>query len=150
MTTIFTVKRDEHNTLVALVLADRSTRPTIMNGPEATKELQEFVRESYGHDAAFVPGSQFQRELEQRQVHTPEIVAMLEHQRELFGVDASSYVVYGSPMRPMSSVWARIQDAMFIPSDRWQTGYHTYVAVPRELDREVIDNYELQFVSHAK
>lgn len=62
---------------------------------------------------------------------------------EVIGEDLSNHVVYGSPMRPMSSSWARIPDAVFMQSDKQSTGYHTFVAVPVVLGQEVVDRYEL-------
>ena len=111
------------------------------------KDLQERVRRRYGEDAVFMSPSKFQLELARRQIHTPEMVALLAQNGELLGQDVTSYLVYGSPMRPMSSAWARIDGAVFIPSNKQQSGYHSYVAVPQLLDAEVAGRYELEFVS---
>jgi hypothetical protein len=43
----------------------------------------------------------------------------------------------------MSATWARIEGAVFIPADRAETGYHTYVAVPAPLAQAVVSRYEL-------
>lgn len=65
---------------------------------------------------------------------------------ELLEQDLSAYTVYGSPMCPMSGTWARIDGAVYIPADKWATGYHTYVAVPAPLAQSVIASYELVLV----
>ncbi len=80
-------------------------------------------------------------------VHSPEILIMLQKQSDLFGIDVTSYIVYGSAMRPMSTSWVRIPGCMCIPAQKHQTGYHSYVIVPEVLRNEVITNYELEFVS---
>jgi len=73
--------------------------------------------------------------------------AMLAGLSELLGQDCSAYTVYGSPMRPMSGTWARIEGAVYMPTDKAATGYHTYVAVPAPLAQAVVANYELVLVS---
>lgn len=74
----------------------------------------------------------------------PETIRQLLAQySELLGEDLSNHIVYGSPMRPMSSVWARIPDAVFMQSNKRSTGYHTFVAVPVVLEQEQVDRYEL-------
>lgn len=62
---------------------------------------------------------------------------------ERVGENLSNHHLYGSPMRPMSSVWARIPDAVFMQSTRAETGYHTIVAVPEPLTNEDVNRYEL-------
>lgn len=76
--------------------------------------------------------------------------AMLAGMSELFGQDLSAYTVYGSPMRPMSGTWARIDGAVYMPTDKATTGYHTYVAVPDPLALSVVANYELVFVGKGE
>jgi hypothetical protein len=91
--------------------------------------------------------AQFQEEREKRLTHTPEVVALLKRDGDLLGEDLSKYFVYGSFNRPMDSTWARIQGAVYIQTDKWKTGYHTYVAVPELLENETVARYELRFVS---
>ena len=63
---------------------------------------------------------------------------------DLYGPqDASTYWVYGSPCRPMSSAWARIPNACYVNADKSMTGMHTWVIVPARLERSIIDSYEL-------
>jgi hypothetical protein len=152
MSVIFTARRDESQYLYALVLAVNSSSPTEFRdgGFEDIQDLKERVCHHYGDDAVFMPPSKFQSELAQRQVHTPELVALLGQNGELLGQDITLYIVYGSPMRPMSGIWARIDGAVFIQSDKQQSGYHTYVAVPQLLDAEVTEQYELEFVSRPQ
>ena len=152
MSVIFTAKRDESQYLYALVLLANSSSPTEFRdgGFEDMQDLRERVRHCYGEEAVFMPPSKFQLELVQRQTHTPEMVALLAQNGELLGQDITSYLVYGSPMRPMSGMWARIDGAVFIQSDKQQSGYHSYVAVPQLLNAEVAEKYELEFVSRPQ
>ncbi|GAC1660919.1 MAG: hypothetical protein PVS3B3_31230 [Ktedonobacteraceae bacterium] len=151
MATIFTQKRDDRGSLYALVLTDGSSevREEHLNGDfiQAIGTFKNRVQRIYGEDAEFVPSSKLQQELESRRTHSPEIIAMLEKQSELFGIDTTGYIVYGSAMRPMSTTWVRIPDCMCIPANKQQTGYHSYVIVPESLGREIIERYELEFVS---
>lgn len=152
-TTVFTAKRDDRGYLYAHVLETTATQPIEVydGGFENVKELKEHIYSKYGQDAVFMSSRQFAEELASRQIHTPELVALLWEQGELLGIDqVTRYVVYGSPNRPMNSIWARINDAVFIPADRQSTGYHTYVAVPNNLDKEIVDKYELAFVSRPE
>lgn len=151
--TVFTAKRDDRGYLYAHVLEAKATQPEEVydGGFEDVKELKERMYCKYGQDAVFLSSRQFAEELASRQIHTPELVALLWEQGELLGIDqVTRYVVYGAPMRPMSSIWARIDSAVFIPADKQSTGYHTYVAVPNNLDKEIVDRYELVFVSRPE
>lgn len=73
-----------------------------------------------------------------RMVHS-----LLQQYSELLGEDLSNHHVYGSPMRPMSSAWARIPNAVFMQTNRQETGYHTFVAVPTPLESSEVNRYEL-------
>lgn len=56
--------------------------------------------------------------------------------------------VYGSSMRPISAVWARIEGAHYIQVDhRMNGGIFTLIAVDAPLSAGVIADYELQFVA---
>lgn len=66
---------------------------------------------------------------------------------DTYAGDLTHCFVYGSPMRPMSASWARIDGATFLNANLRTTGYHTYVAVPILLETRVIASYELEFVS---
>ena len=129
----------------ARVLGTKSNKPTEISGHETVAEFDAAIKKQYGPDAVRVPKRVFHEELERRAIHTPTMVNIL---RDSYMGDLSAYHVYGSPMRPMSSVWARIEGAVYINADRSSTGYHTYVAVPAVLSQDVIDRYELEFVSH--
>lgn len=142
--TIYQLIREYDGYYYAQVLSARSNRPTEMSGYESPVELHTAIKEQYGPDATRVPKRVFQEELEKRAVHTPEMQVLL---RDSYMGDLSAYYVYGAPMRPMSGSWARIDGAVYINADKQTTGYHTYVAVPEALDKEVIERYELTFVS---
>ena len=79
--------------------------------------------------------------------HSDEILELLRQYGELHQKDLSSYVVYGSPCRPLSSSWVSIPHAVLMTADKAATGYYNYVAVPVRLDRETRDSYELNLVS---
>lgn len=79
--------------------------------------------------------------------HTDEVMALLEEYGNRVGGDLSRYLVYGSPMRPMSASWARIEGAVYMQVDKAITGYHTYIATPLTLPKELVDRFELVFVS---
>lgn len=80
----------------------------------------------------------------------PELENLLKQHGDLLDTDLSGYHVYGSAMRPMSASWARIEGAVFIQCDKRATGYHTYVAVPGQLDSEIVARYELRPVALGK
>lgn len=150
---VFTAKRDNRGYLYACVLTQTATQfEEIWDGGfEDVKELKERMCRKYGQDAVFMSSRQFAEELASRQIHTPALVALLWEHGELLGIDQiTRYMVYGSPLRPMNSIWARIDDAVFIPADKQSTGYHTYIAVPSLLDKEIIEKYELAFVSRPE
>jgi hypothetical protein len=145
---LYTVKMDS-SLPYALVLKPGARVAEKYEGYYNARELHENMRDNFGDTVQRLPASKFQQELEKRLVHTPEIVALLARNGELLGVDLSQYFVYGSPMRPMDSLWARVHaQAVYIQSDKYQTGYHSYVAVPALLDQETVTRYELAFVSH--
>jgi hypothetical protein len=132
----------------ALVLKPGSTRPEKYEGYYNARELHENMRDHFGSDVVRLPGSQFQAEVERRQVHTPGVIALLKRDGDLLGQDLTRCFVYGSFNRPMDSIWARVHEAaVYIQCDKSRTGYHTYVAVPALLDEETISRYELEFVS---
>ena len=155
LTTYYRPSRDKHGSLFALILTPDAAKPTqssanfgnSLSAGNGIAAMKAYMQEYYGDDVEMASPAKWQREIESRAFHSPEIIAMLERQSELFGVDATSYIVYGSTMRPVSTIWFRVEDAMCIPADRQQTGYHTYIAVPNALDKEVIEKYELEFVS---
>jgi len=151
MNTIYTLKPSGLNfSHMASVLPSDGTRPVQLPLYGTIAQLQEAVKERYGEDAQRVSPRKFDEEVASRQVHTPDVCAMLTLYGERIGEDLSSHVVYGSPMRPMNSVWARIADAVYMPVDKQKTGHHTYIAVPGNLDAEVVEKYELVFVSRPQ
>lgn len=147
MKTIYTIKRGDYGSFVAHILTANSTQPSQMFPYEDIQELHAAVKEQYGEEAERVSTRRFDEEVAARQVHTPEIVQLLQQYSEIMGEDLSQYAVYGSPMRPMSAAWAHIPDAVYMPADKALTGYHTYVAVPRVLSSDMVASYELAFVS---
>lgn len=148
MSVMYTVKMDAMYPY-ALVLKDGATRPEKYEGYLNARELHEHMRDTFGPDVQRLPGRQFQAEVERRSTHTPEVVALLKRDGDLLGQDLTRSFVYGSYNRPMDSLWASIDNAVYIQVNKYQTGYHTYVAVPDRLDNETISRYELEFVSHA-
>jgi len=149
-TTIFTIKRDEDNYLYALVLTPKSRKPTEMRGWETVQDFREGIAEQYGPDAKYVSSREFQTEVEQRQVHTPAMIALLQQHSKEIEMDVTAYVVYGSAMRPMSAIWARIPDAVYVQVDKQITGYHTYVLVPEPLTAATVVHNELTFISRSE
>lgn len=140
----YTVKMDGRLPY-ALVLETREAhKPEKYHGYYNQQELHENMKSIFGPDVECLPGSKFQAEVERRQVHTKEMIALLWKQGDLLGEYLCGHVVYGS-YRPISASWARIDNAVYIQVD--EAGYHTYVAVPGVLDNEVIERYELHFVS---
>jgi len=147
MATIFMAKRDDDGDLSAYILTEKSNKPTEMGFFANIAELKEAVKLQYGEDAVLVPQRKFQAELESRQVHTPEMIDLLDRAGDLEDGDLRKCVVYGSPLRPASASWMRIPGAVFIQVEKASTGYHTYIAVPDGLDKVMVDRYELVFMS---
>lgn len=145
----YTLKKDSRYPH-ALVLLPQARKSEEYDGYENEQELHKNMQDTFGSGVTCLPESQFQQELDRRLIHTPEVVALLKRDGDLLGQDLSRHFVYGSYNRPMNSLWARVHEAaIYIQSDRWKTGYHTFVAVPVLLDNETISRYELEFVSHA-
>ncbi|HEX3642698.1 MAG TPA: hypothetical protein VHV10_15540 [Ktedonobacteraceae bacterium] len=86
------------------------------------------------------------KEAKTKMAHSNDILELLEQYGELEQKDISSYMVYGSPCRPLSASWVQIPDAIIMNTDKIAT-YYNYVAVPTRLDRETRDSYELSLVS---
>lgn len=146
MPTIFTARRDEDGYWYALVLTDNSHHPTEMRGFEDLPDLKQQVCEQY-QGSELMSSRKFDAEIESRHIHSPEMIAMLQLYGERLGEDLSSHVVYGAPLRPMNATWARIDKAVFMQSDKRQSGYHTYIAVPSRLRSDIVASYEIVFVS---
>ncbi len=53
--------------------------------------------------------------------------------------------VYGSYNRPISSLWARIPDAIYVSADKATSTMWTWVVVSGKLDEKTVQNYELCF-----
>jgi hypothetical protein len=51
--------------------------------------------------------------------------------------------IYGSPNRPMSGSWARIEGAYYVTADFRTHRVHTFIVVAHELDHATIQSYEL-------
>jgi hypothetical protein len=71
------------------------------------------------------------------------VSSLLQQYGELEGKDLTGYYAYGSALRPMSHAWARIDDAVYMQSDRQETGYHTVIATPTPLLQSTIKQFEL-------
>ncbi len=146
----YTVKMDERSPYVLVLESPDARKPEKYEGLTTAREWHAYMHDEFGDDVVRLSATQFQEELERRQVHTPEVVALLKRDGDLLGQDLSQFVVYGSYNRPMDSLWARIDSAVYIQVDKWKTGYHTYVAVPATLDEETVTRYELAFISHGQ
>lgn len=151
-TTIFTAKRDDGGYLLALILEPGKSIPVERKdgGFEDIHDLQQRMRASYGEDAVFMPPSKFQKELEQRQIHTPEMIARLQQHGELLGKDLTHAFVYGSSLRPTNALFYGLEHAVHMQGNWAQTGYHTYIAASEPLDPDRIDKYDLTFVSRPQ
>jgi hypothetical protein len=146
-TVYYTVKMDRRLPYALVLESDESKKAEEYTGYYNARELHENMQDIFGPDVIRLPASQFQAELERRQVHTSEVVALLKHNGELLGQDLTRHFVYGSFNRPIGASWASIDNAVYIQADKSRTGYYTYVAVPATLDDETIERYELKFVS---
>lgn len=72
---------------------------------------------------------------------------IVQQANDLYGeVEGTAFWIYGSPMRPMSAVWAPIPDVRFVNADKAATGMHTWVVTPNALDQKTISSYELELV----
>lgn len=145
--TIYTIKRDENGYLAGYILAPACNTPEQTLSYETVEEIHQVVHAQYSAFPERVSTRRFDEEVASRQGHTPEIVQMLAQYSEIMGEDLSKYVVYGSPMRPMTAAWAHIPNVVYMPADKALTGYHTYVAVPSCLAPQTVESYELTFVS---
>jgi hypothetical protein len=143
--TIYTTRRENDGYFTALIL-EAGSRQVKEESCFTLEELKSIIADTYG-DIQRISPRLFQEEINNRTVHSDEMLSLLRNNVE---GDLSQRYVYGSPMRPMSSVWARLPGAaIYIPCDRQKTGYHTYVAVLAKLDKEIVDKYDLVFVSHG-
>src|SRR5438132_1219439 len=66
---------------------------------------------------------------------TPPYTGLFKEAREIF--------IYGSPNRPMSASWARIEGAYYVTADFRTHRVHTFIVVTYELDHATIQAYEL-------
>ena len=108
------------------------------------------MEEFYGNDVELASPVRWQREIESRTFHSPEMLNNLEIVSRFHGIDVKEYIVYGAASRSLHSSSVHIPDAIVMQrTDREQheCGYYTYIAVPESLDRETIERYELSFVS---
>jgi hypothetical protein len=147
MPTMFTIKRNNDGPgVIALILLDGCNESEELLPVDTIAEITQVVYACYGADAERVPINRFNREVEARSYHTQELIDLL-IECDYDGVGLTSYIVYGSPLRPMRANWADIGGAVFIDADHRASGFYSYVVVPADLDKEVIDRYELTFVS---
>jgi hypothetical protein len=143
----YTVKMDGRWPYALVLESEEAKKAEKYEGYYNARELHENMKDIFGANVTRLKGSDFQAELEKRLVHTSDVLALLKRDGELLGQDLTRHFVYGSYNRPMNSLWASISNAVYIQADKYQTGYHTYVAVPATLDDETISRYELAFVS---
>jgi hypothetical protein len=144
----YTVKMDSRWPYALVLESPEARKAEKYEGYYNTRELHENMRDNFGPDVVRLSASDFQQELEKRLTHTSLVLALLKRDGDLLGQDLTRHFVYGSFNRPMNSLWARIDGAVYIQADKWKTGYHTFVAVPQTLDNETVARYELEFVSH--
>ena len=147
MATMFTVKpHPEYPAVIPVILEAHKNVPEELMAVDDVAQAKIVVWACYGPDAVFVPNCIFQEEIEARSFHTDKMIDLLD-KCDYERVGLTSYIVYGAPMRPTSALWARINGAEYIQTSKLVTGYHSYVVVPEVLDKEVMKNYELTFVS---
>jgi hypothetical protein len=114
MTVFYTIKYDgryPYALILSSAYVNGTIKPTELRGRENAQEYRQAVIEQYGEDVQMLPPSKFQQEVAKRQIHSPAIIVLLKRDGDL---DLSHHLVYGSCYRPMSSMWARIDDAVFI------------------------------------
>lgn len=147
---IFSAKRGKGGYLVALVLKPESRTPIeeTNGGYENLNELNAVITGKY-KGAIFMTKERFEWEAAQRLVHTPEMLTLMAKYNELLGTDITPYFVYGSARRPTNTMFYGMENAVHMQVDKTSTGFYTYIATPEMLDAEIVDRYELQFVSRA-
>jgi hypothetical protein len=145
--TIFKVYKNDANYLEAAILTSKSgTKVVTFNGWDTVDEMIAQMKQDYGQDAERVPSRIFQQEIERRTTHTPEMLALLE---DTYAGNLQECWVYGSILRPMSGIV--IEGATYLNGNGakyqgWKI--HDYVVTPGELEKSVIEHYDLAFVSH--
>lgn len=132
-----------------LLLKESKKQPEKLEGFFDRREALRYMQSNYP-DAIILPPSKFQKELESRQVHTPDMLALLWKHGDLVSQYLCGHVVYGSRSRPIDGLWASIENAVYIQVGKEKTGYWSYACVPQELDKETIERYELTFVSRPE
>jgi len=143
--TIYTTRRENDGYFTALILEAGSTQVK-EESCFTLEDLKSIIADTYG-DIQRVSPRVFQEEIDNRSVHTEEMLSIL---RDTYEGDLTHRWVYGSPMRPMSSSWARLPGgAVYLNADKAKTGFHSYVVVLAKLDKEIIEKYDLVFVSHG-
>lgn len=153
MPVIYTTKRDRY--LYALVLEEGASEPVQLDmAYPCVDEMNHHMRTLYNGKAKIVTKAAFQAEVERRQVHSDQILALLKQQEGIYGFSVERYYVYGSLSRPMSgtgATWGLPDSTVIINTiDHATTGFHSYVVAPEKLDKEKIEHLNLQFVSGPK
>ena len=95
---------------------------------------------------ALMENNRFCQEIAARQMHSLEMMKLLERAGEAETRDLSQFVIYGS-FRPWSSHF--IPESVGVPCNIKIRGWHcwSYVLVPEILDQETVEHYNLIFVS---
>jgi hypothetical protein len=108
---------------------------------------KDFVEQTYPGRAKRLPYEKFQKELASRKTHSEAMEnLLLEHKLDI------SCHIYGSfrPLGTGSSIPGAfyLTEAIYsLPKD--EARYDTYIAVPAALDDEIVERYELEFISHG-
>ena len=111
MTTFYTVKMDSRYPYALVLESEDARKAEKYEGYYNARELHENMRDNFGTEVKRLTAAQFQQELEKRQIHRSEVVALLVRNGDLLGQDLTKHLVYGSFNRPMDSLWARVDPA---------------------------------------
>ena len=132
---------------VAMLTPD-SVTPEIFPGEETTTATVKAVKERY-EGAMRLTEYFFQKEVEARTTHTPEMLDLLVD--NWTGQDLSAWHVYGSILRPMNGI--RIDNTVFLNGNHaryQQYEIYTYVVSPEPLDEQIMEHYTLVTISHPE
>jgi len=143
---IFTYQSNSAGYLQVAVLPVGTTKITTYDGWDTCEEFLAVITPRYPQDLTEVSNEVFDAECLLRTTHTAGMLELLRN--NYMQQDLTGCYVYGSPIHPISSTWARFQGAVYFDSDKKVSGYHSYVAVPALLDTETVRHYSFVFISH--
>ena len=144
--TVYRVYRNDASYWEAAILQPKSTTMSIFPGDDTGTLTAQSVRERYGENAERLTEATFQREMNRRLTHTPEMLTLL---KENWTGDLSTWHVYGSILRPMSGI--SIPGTVYLNGGGARYEHyeiHTYVVSPEPLDERTIEHYTLVTISH--